>query len=242
MRPTLVRTAPCAEVEAYLRERRREGRPAVFDLGCGAHKTERAFGIDSVRLPGVDLVHDLTKRPYPLPDDCADEVVLYHVLEHFVDPLPLLEEVWRITRPGGRVLVRTPHYSGRYAWKDPTHHRTFTSESFDYFGENDYSYYTHARFAVVHVRLKYFMEEELWPRPHRAWGRLVQWLLESHPTFAERFLCYVLGGIEELQVTLEALKPQPRTETAKPTPAWIGDDRSRPSSDESRGEDSVVPV
>jgi SAM-dependent methyltransferase len=191
-------------------ERRRSGRPAVIDLGCGARKAEGAFGVDAVRLPGVDLVHDLQARPYPLPDDCGDEVVLSHVLEHFADPLPLIEEAWRIVRPGGRVHIRTPHYSGHYAWRDPTHRRAFSAASFDYFGQNAYSYYTPARFAVVSVRLKYFMEEELWPWPHRVWGRAVQWLLDRHPTFGERFLCYLVGGIEELRVTLEAVKTKGR--------------------------------
>jgi SAM-dependent methyltransferase len=206
MRPSLARYASGAAVQVYLRQRREEGRPAVLDLGCGARKVEGAFGIDAVRLPGVDLVHDLESRPFPLPDDCADEVVLHHVLEHFADPLPLMEEVWRLTRPGGRVRIRTPHYSGPYAWIDPTHRRAFTSQSFHYFGENGYSYYTRARFAVVAVRLKYLMEEELWPWPYWIWGKAVQWLLDRHPTFGERFLCYLAGGIDELQVTLEAVK------------------------------------
>jgi SAM-dependent methyltransferase len=208
MRPALAYGASPPEVDAYLRERRRQGRPAVFDLGCGAHKTAGAFGVDTVRLPGVDLVHDLQVRPYPLPDGCADEVILSHVLEHFADPLTVMEEVWRIAGPAAHVQIRTPHYSGRYAWKDPTHRRAFTSESFHYFGENGYSYYTAARFRVLHVRLKYFLEEEQWPPLHRVWGRAVQRLLDRHPTFGERFLCYLVGGIDELQVTLEAAKPE----------------------------------
>ena len=60
------------------------------------------------------------------------------------------------------------------------------------------------------MRLKYFMEEELWPWPQRAWGRAVQWMLDHHATFGERFLCYLVGGIEELQVTLEAVKREGR--------------------------------
>jgi len=207
MRSSLAVTGFEGAVEAYLRQQRQAGRPAVFDLGCGARKTEGAFGVDGVRLPGVDLVHDLDARPYPLPDDCADEIVLHHVIEHFADPLPLMEEVWRLTRPGGRVRIRTPHYSGPYAWIDPTHRRTFTSQSFHYFGDNGYSYYTSARFRVESVRLKYFMEQEQWPWPQRSWGRAVQWLLDRHPTFSERFLCYLIGGIDELQVSLEAVKP-----------------------------------
>ena len=31
-------------------------------------------------------------------------------------------------------------------------------------------------------------------------------ILDRHPTFGERFLCYWVGGIDELQVTLEAVK------------------------------------
>jgi len=208
MRTAFAHPVAAAPVEAYLRDRRQQGRPAVFDLGCGTHKSPEAFGIDSVGLAGVDLVHDLQALPYPLPDGCADEVVLSHVLEHLADPLPVMEEVWRIVRRGGRVLIRTPHYSGLYAWKDPTHRRAFTSESFHYFGENGYSYYTKARFRVVRVRLKYFLEKELWPWPYRVWARAVQGLLDRHPTFGERFLCYLVGGIDELQVTLEAVKEE----------------------------------
>jgi SAM-dependent methyltransferase len=195
------------DIEAYTAGHRAAGLPVVLDLGCGAKKVPEAFGIDAIALPGVDLVHDLEAVPYPLPESCADAVYLNHVLEHLENPLRVLEEVWRLARPNARVYIRTPHYSGIYAWRDPTHRRTFSAESFGYFGENNYSYYTRARFHVVHVRLKYFMEEEFWPRPFRAWGRAVQWVLDRHPTFGERFLCYLVGGIDELQVTLAAVKP-----------------------------------
>ena len=195
------------DIEAYTAARRAEGQPVILDLGCGARKVPGAFGIDIVALPGVDLVHDLEATPYPVPESCADAIHLNHVLEHFENPLRILEEVWRLARPGGRVFIRTPHYSGTYAWIDPTHRHAFSARSFHYFGENAYSFYTSARFHVVHVRLKYFMEEGLWPWPYRAWARAVQWVLDRHPTVGERFLCYLVGGIDELRVTLVAVKP-----------------------------------
>jgi SAM-dependent methyltransferase len=205
--PVVVPVAPeLAAFQAYVAARRAAGHTVVLDLGCGRRKTPGAFGIDKVALATVDLVHDLQTLPYPLPDGCADEICLVHVLEHFTNPLPILREAWRLARPGGRVRIRTPHYSGRYAWKDPTHRRAFSAESFHYFGENDYSYYTDVRFHVREARLKYFMEEQYWPWPHRVWGRIVQRVLDTHPTFAERFLCYWVGGIDEIRVTLEALK------------------------------------
>lgn len=208
MRPGSAAAAPgrLTRAAAYLAERRAVRQPVIIDLGCGGRKIEGALGVDRAPLSGVDLVHDLSVRPYPLPEGAADVIVLHHVLEHFADPLPVMEEVWRIARPGAVVRIRTPHYSGRYAWNDPTHRRAFSSESFRYFGENEYSYCTAARFEVRQARMKYFMEEELWPRAHRLWGRLVQRMLDRHPTFAERFLCYLVGGIEELQVELVAVK------------------------------------
>jgi hypothetical protein len=107
--------------------------------------------------------------------------------------------------PGAKLYIRTPHYSGIYAWKDPTHVRSFTSESFGYFGENSYSYSTHARFRVESLRLNYPMEPS--PRRiHRWGGAMVQRMLDRHPTFSERFLAHLVGGIDEIQVTLEAVK------------------------------------
>ena len=194
-------------IESYIRARRAAAKSVTLDLGCGMRKVCGAFGIDGCALSGVDVVHDLRVTPYPVPDSCADEIHLNHVLEHFADPLLVMEEVWRIARPKALVCIRTPHYSGEYAWIDPTHRRAFTSRSFHYFGDNEYSYYTKSRFRVVRVRLKYFLDENCWPIRYRLWGRLVQRFLDAHPTFSERFLCYLVGGIDEIQVTLEAQKP-----------------------------------
>ena len=177
----------------------------ILDLGCGQRKIAGATGTDIRPLPGVDVVHDLSCRPYPFATSSADEVHLNHILEHLPDAIQVLEEVWRITKPGGTVHIRVPHYTGPYAWKDPTHVRCFTTSSFDYFGSNIYSYYTAARFRVAAVRLRYFLEPS-YRRVYNWWGAVIQWVLDRHPTFSERFLAYLVGGIDELQVTLVAVK------------------------------------
>jgi SAM-dependent methyltransferase len=179
----------------------------ILDLGCGGRKYTGAIGADLHPLLGVNVVCDLTRFPYPFATDSVDEVHLNHVIEHMDDPVRVLGEAWRITKPGGKVYVRVPHYSGRYAWKDPTHKRSFTSESFGYFGENSYSYYTTARFAVSSVRLKYFLEPPS-RRLYRWWGALVQALLNRHPTFFERFVAYLVGGIDEIHAVLETQKSE----------------------------------
>jgi SAM-dependent methyltransferase len=178
----------------------------IVDIGCGQNKVAGAIGVDCMALPGVDVVHDLDRYPYPFAADSVDEIHAYHVLEHVPDVMTTMEELWRISKPGATVHIRVPHFTGILAWKDPTHKRSFTSESFGYFGENGYSYYTRARFQVVSVRLGYSIQpKNRWVA--RVFAKMMQFLLDWHPTFGERCLAYLIGGIDEIQATLKAIKP-----------------------------------
>jgi hypothetical protein len=179
----------------------------VLDVGCGNNKVPDAIGMDCIALPGVDVIHDLSSFPYPFNADSVDEFHINHVLEHLSDVMGTMEELWRIAKAGATVHIRVPHFTGILAWRDPTHVRSFTSESFGYFGENGYSYYTSARFQVVAIRLQYRTDQKrrggIWCWFSQAVQRLVDW----HPTFYERYLAYLLGGIDEIQITLKAIKP-----------------------------------
>lgn len=53
-----------------------------LDLGCGASKNKGFIGIDYFPYPGVDIVHDLEKFPWPLPDESVILAVSTHVVEH----------------------------------------------------------------------------------------------------------------------------------------------------------------
>lgn len=162
--------------------------------------------MDMRPLPGVDTVHDLNCVPYPFEASSFTEIRANHVLEHVPDLMPVMEELWRICAPGALLHIRVPHYTGALAWRDPTHVRSFTSESFGYFGENAYSFYARARFSVVRVSLIYRAD-----RLRRSWltrfaHRRIQALIDSHPTFGERNLAYMIGGIDEIAVTLKTVK------------------------------------
>jgi SAM-dependent methyltransferase len=179
----------------------------VLDVGCGNKKVPNAIGLDACLLPGVDVVHDLNCFPYPFAADSIDEIHINHVLEHIPDVIATMEELWRISRPGAKLHIRVPHFTGILAWKDPTHRRSFTSESFGYFGENGYSYYTHAKFQVMSIRLQYSTQPKNSRWIAHVLARPIQWLLDRHPTFGERHLAYLVGGIDEIQATLKAIKP-----------------------------------
>lgn len=56
----------------------------------------------------------------PLPDACIDRVLMVHVLETAEETRALLREVWRVLRPGGRLLAVVPNRSGPWAISDRT--------------------------------------------------------------------------------------------------------------------------
>ena len=53
-----------------------------LDVGCGAYKRQGSVGMDIRPLPGVDVVHDITHFPWPIPDGVCGVVTASHVLEH----------------------------------------------------------------------------------------------------------------------------------------------------------------
>jgi SAM-dependent methyltransferase len=78
------------------------------------------------RVQGIPLIQfDLTRCP--LPDDFADVVVLLNVLEHIGDHEAAIRHLFRITRPGGTVIVELPAGSSLYDVYDRTlmHHRRY---------------------------------------------------------------------------------------------------------------------
>jgi SAM-dependent methyltransferase len=114
--------------------------------------------IDSYPNPGVDLVIDLDAEPrLPYADDSVAHSEGSHVIEHLHRPLPMMEELWRVTKPGGTVTFHCPYGSSDDADEDPTHVRRLFVHSWGYFGQPyywraDYGY--RGDWAVDRVVLK----------------------------------------------------------------------------------------
>ncbi len=126
-----------------------------LDIGCGRSKFKGTLGVDLVPLPGVDVAADLNTG-LPFKDSSVDEIYTSHTLEHVQDFTGVMEELWRICRPNALVHIWVPHASCPFVtWIDPTHRRGMTIETFSYFNPatNHLSYYSGARFEIVHARL-----------------------------------------------------------------------------------------
>lgn len=106
-----------------------------LDLGCGENKQVGFIGMDQQALEGVELVWDLEKFPWPIPDSVCHTVIASHIIEH-IDPhhtIALFNEVWRVTREGGKFMIATPYAGSQGYWQDPTHCNGFTYSTFQYF-------------------------------------------------------------------------------------------------------------
>ncbi len=104
-----------------------------LNFGCGEKILPRYVNVDIVKLPGVDIVINLNKTPYPFRDNEFDEIEADNVIEHLDNFIEVMQELQRILKPGGKIRIKVPHFSSHDAWAHPQHTRAFTYESFDFF-------------------------------------------------------------------------------------------------------------
>ena len=124
------------------------------NLGCGSDILPGYINVDSAALPGVDIVHNLAERPWPLADSSTDEVKMIHVLEHLPDTIGTIEELHRICKPGSMVRIRVPYYNSPAMFADPTHCSFFSERTLHFFDPRRSEckkrpYYSTARFEVT---------------------------------------------------------------------------------------------
>lgn len=129
----------------------------VLDLGCGTNKRAGSVGLDISADTDADIVHDLDTFPYPIEDDSFDRVVMQDVIEHVAEPMRVVAEVHRILRPGGRLVLRTPHFSSALAYGDPTHRHFYSTNAIGYLAHPAFEHYSQVRFRVDEITLDFWL-------------------------------------------------------------------------------------
>jgi len=172
----------------------------ILHIGAGRKKFARAITLDINPRLDPDVVWDLNCFPYPFADSEFDAIVCEHVIEHLREVISVMEELHRVIRPGGRVIVRVPHFSSLNFNTDPTHVHAFSSRSFDYlcvgtpFERYDYST---VRFRKLVARMDM--------QPHTPFNRLLMRAINRYLLFYEEHLAYIIPG-QELLFVLEVIK------------------------------------
>lgn len=161
----------------------------AVDLGCGARKLPGAHGVDSLALPGVDTVHNLSVFPWPLEDASADLIFANHFLEHADDVVKTLAEVHRVLAPGGRLVVQVPYFRSVDAVSDPTHKHFFTAQSLEYFTQGA-PLASYAYTSTLFKRLGFWYG---WPQVSKnIFTKLVKKFMHSHTTFYDQYLSLLI--------------------------------------------------
>ena len=164
----------------------------VLDIGCGHEKIkpkrgEKVIGIDSIKDEGVDIVHNLEK-PLPFPDNYADGIYSNHAFEHVQNAKQLIEECFRVAKPGAEIYIRVPHYTSTGMYTDLTHRTFFSSRSLDYYIDSTYlstmsGYNSKIRFKIIKKRIMFDI-------PYK----LLEWIVNHNDTTRkvyEYFFCWI---------------------------------------------------
>jgi len=172
-----------------------------LNLGCGKDIKKGYINLDFMKQPGVDIVHNLNKFPWPFKDNEFDEVYASHVLEHVDDLIKTMEELHRICKSGAKIIIRVPHFSCGVSYRDPTHKRLFSYFTFDYF-TNLKEYYDRKEknlFKIKKRKLNFTRLSFTFLNP------LINPFINLSPALYERFFCWILP-CSEVIFELEVVK------------------------------------
>lgn len=127
-----------------------------LNLGAGNKIIPGAVNHDLTKhRPEIDVAHDLNVLPWPWENETFDKIVAISVFEHLrINLVEVLNECWRILRPGGILCVKLPYWQHDNAYVDPTHYWRFSVRSLMVFDPETklgihYGFYTERKWRIV---------------------------------------------------------------------------------------------
>jgi len=91
--------------------------------------------MDRRKRDGIDYVHNAEDLPWPFPDNHFDRIIMSHIMEH-LNPafvVDIMNEMWRISKPGCILLIAMPYANSFGFWQDPTHRHAWNQATPTYF-------------------------------------------------------------------------------------------------------------
>ncbi|MBU0957471.1 MAG: class I SAM-dependent methyltransferase [Nanoarchaeota archaeon] len=173
-----------------------------LNIGSGKDYKKSSESVDWVNLDfnsdyKVDVKHNLDKFPYPFKKEEFDLVYCSHILEHVEDLMKTLKELVRVTKKGGIIHIRVPHFSNGIGYNDPTHKRFFGWFTFEhlingYMGEK-------LNLKIVKRRYNFLSVE------HAIANTTCSWFYNIIPKMMyERFLCWIFP-VGEIELKLKVI-------------------------------------
>lgn len=128
----------------------------VVDFGCGSRprnplKAKKVVGLDIFENPPFIASGKLSYMKVsadgklPFENSSVDALTAFYVLEHIprqsgyshTNPfIEIMNEIYRVLRPGGLFLAVTPSFPSGAAFQDPTHVNIISPETHKYFSDD----------------------------------------------------------------------------------------------------------
>lgn len=184
-----------------------------LNLGSGEFHKEGFINLDYRSHVGAEVVHDLNGAdPLPFEDNYFDAVEADHVMEHLQRPFVVMRELHRVTKPGGTISIRVPHFSRGFS--HPEHEHGFDVTFPLYFDPKFKGGYEGVEFDLEQMRLTWFAQrylKKITVSPVLYYGALVigsiiDVFANFSPIICSRLWCFWVGGFEEIHFLFKVRK------------------------------------
>lgn len=130
-----------------------------LNIGCGTDIKEGWINLDMHGENGADIIFNLKdiyeNKKLPFNDNSIDEIYCSHVLEDFIEPIPLLNEFVRVLKYGGRMQLETP--TEQSTWTSIYHQKPYSIVMFYHYCETHrHKQYTKRTYNLKVIRSEYY--------------------------------------------------------------------------------------
>ena len=170
------------------------------DAGWNAKGVEPGDeGVKSGRAAGLDIFHG-TLHDAHFPDNSFDYVRLNHSFEHILNPVEVLQEIFRVLRPGGKCYIGVPNvdsilyriFGGYWWYTGPLHTYGYSPSTLSKLLERtgfkvDHVYFN-SNYASIFGSLQIYVHRKQLTGPASEGPLLNNWLLRIIGTWTARLL------------------------------------------------------
>lgn len=177
-----------------------------LNIGCGVFKKDGYINIDNFSEYKPDILHDLEKIPYPFDDNAFQIIEADHVLEHLESPLDVMRELHRITKPGGFITIKVPHFSRGFTHPE---HKCGFDISLPYFFDASFKarYTNDIVMDLVSMKLSWmaqpYLKKLVLSRPLYCFvlgiNIIINFFANLSTTLCSHLWCFWVGGFEEIE-------------------------------------------